>query len=84
MDVFVKAPAVEALHDLPATVFELEEENMAAEAGGEIICRIKLLRPELPDDLRSDTTTPLHCAVNVKERVVINGKSPRIKFVNKN
>ncbi|EFO12462.2 hypothetical protein LOAG_16071 [Loa loa] len=41
---------------------------------GETTCRIKLLRPELPPEIQPENVTDLHCAINVKERIEINGK----------
>jgi hypothetical protein len=56
------------------TVLLLEDEPPSAMSGGEGFLRIKLLRADLPDDLQPDDR-PLEsqCAVNVKERVEING-----------
>uniref|UniRef100_A0A1I7VJC2 Ubiquitin-like domain-containing protein n=1 Tax=Loa loa TaxID=7209 RepID=A0A1I7VJC2_LOALO len=46
---------------------------------GETTCRIKLLRPELPPEIQPENVTDLHCAINVKERIEINGEKRLIQ-----
>ena len=46
----------------------------SAKEGASAFLRMKLIRVELPDDLKSgDPAVEPHCAVNVKERTVIDG-----------
>ncbi|KAL3983040.1 Protein kinase domain family protein [Acanthocheilonema viteae] len=52
---------------------------MPAVPEGETTCRIKLLRPELPPEIQPENITDLHCAINVKERVEINGEKRLIQ-----
>lgn len=68
------------MEDFPETILELQEEGeegvseiMTSNPEPESTCRIKLLRSELPPDMQPEGNSELRCAVNVKERVEING-----------
>lgn len=71
------------LEDFPETIYEEEAEeeqkevasarDMSAPSDSKTTCRIKLLHAELPPDLQPESSTSLRCAVNVKQRVEING-----------
>uniref|UniRef100_A0A0N5AWJ8 C2 domain-containing protein n=1 Tax=Syphacia muris TaxID=451379 RepID=A0A0N5AWJ8_9BILA len=72
---------IEPLEDFPETIFDYEEDGqpgslkiMTSKTDPETLCRIKLLRPELPPDMQPEGNSELHCAVNIKERVEINGE----------
>lgn len=71
------------MEDFPETIEEDDDDNdtiapddkiMPTVPEGETTCRIKLLRPELPPEIQPENVIELHCAINVKERVEINGK----------
>ncbi|VDN00905.1 unnamed protein product, partial [Onchocerca ochengi] len=71
------------LEDFPETIEEDDDDNdtispddkiMPTVPEGDTTCRIKLLRPELPPEIQPKNVADLHCAINVKERVEINGK----------
>uniref|UniRef100_A0A915A4E7 Reverse transcriptase RNase H-like domain-containing protein n=1 Tax=Parascaris univalens TaxID=6257 RepID=A0A915A4E7_PARUN len=79
---------IHPLEDFPETILDFEgedaedyQENGEPHVNGimtetpepESTCRIKLLRPELPSDMQPESTADLKCAVNVKERIEING-----------
>lgn len=73
----LQAAVVDTLGEELDTVLLLDDQSVAgAMLGSEGFLRIKLLRADLPDDLQPDDR-PLEtqCAVNVKERVDINGNS---------
>uniref|UniRef100_A0A914ZGR9 protein kinase C n=1 Tax=Parascaris univalens TaxID=6257 RepID=A0A914ZGR9_PARUN len=80
---------IHPLEDFPETILDFEgedaedyQENGEPHVNGimtetpepESTCRIKLLRPELPSDMQPESTADLKCAVNVKERIEINGE----------
>ncbi|VDM51356.1 unnamed protein product [Toxocara canis] len=79
---------IQPLEDFPETILDFEGEDaedylengephvngiMTETPEPESTCRIKLLRPELPPDMQPESTADLKCAVNVKERIEING-----------
>ncbi|MCP9265485.1 Protein kinase C [Dirofilaria immitis] len=78
------------LEDFPETIEEEDNDDanntispddkiMPIVPEGETICRITLLRPELPPEIQPEDITNLHCAINVKERIEINGEKRLIQ-----
>uniref|UniRef100_A0A0M3HQ50 Uncharacterized protein n=1 Tax=Ascaris lumbricoides TaxID=6252 RepID=A0A0M3HQ50_ASCLU len=87
---------IHPLEDFPETILDFEgedgedyQENGEPHVNGimtetpepESTCRIKLLRPELPSDMQPECTADLKCAVNVKERIEINGNVISIPYM---
>lgn len=62
--------------ELDTVLLPDDQSAPTAMLGGDGFLRIKLLRADLPDDLQpDDRQLETQCAVNVKERVDINGTS---------
>uniref|UniRef100_A0A915PPI9 C2 domain-containing protein n=1 Tax=Setaria digitata TaxID=48799 RepID=A0A915PPI9_9BILA len=84
----IKAYSILPLEDFPETIEEDDDDNnivplddkiMPTVPIGETTCRIKLLRPELPSEMQLENAADLHCAINVKERIEINGEKRLIQ-----
>lgn len=79
------------IEDFPETIEDDDDDNDTMSPDNKIMpfvpecettCRIKLLRPELPPEIQPENDPDFQCAVNIKERVEINGKYCKNYFLN--
>jgi hypothetical protein len=78
------------LEDLLETVLvegspskDAEEESSSKMSQPEAACRLKFLRAEMPDENmpKGAQISDLTCAVNVKEKVEVNGRCLKINYI---